>query len=181
MPALFKLVLTIVFLGWAHTATATGDPDSLTRPLGGQADLCYRETLAATAGKAQDQLSTVACARALRQTPLSREDRSIVLYNRGLIQRAQGRDAAARTSFERAVALSRSVDMRNLALAQQAHKQGDYAVAVQQYQLILESPIAADDVRKYRETIKRNRATAMLSLKQDADINSVASTTLTTE
>ncbi len=168
MTALFKIVLSTAILGLAQAATAAQVTE--TRPVSGQADLCYQETLDAAAGAAPETLSTVACARALRQHSLTRNDQSIVLYNRGLIERAQGRDEAARQSFERAVALSRKVDMRNLALAQQAHKQGDYAVALQQYRLILESPYAADDVQKYRDQIERIKATAMLSLEQDAEI-----------
>ncbi|MDJ0917216.1 MAG: hypothetical protein QNJ05_05580 [Woeseiaceae bacterium] len=172
MIALFRLVLSVAILGLAQAALAdTGTPP---RPVQGQADLCYQETIDAAAGAAPETLSTVTCARALRQQSLTREDQSVVLYNRGLIERAQGRDDAARRSFERAVALSRKVDMRNLALAQQAHKQGDYAIALQQYRLILESPYAADDVQKYRDQIERIKATAMLSLEQDADIESAA-------
>lgn len=179
MSALFKSVMTLILLGCAYIAAAGADAPS--RPFEGQADLCYRETLAAAAGTAPQELSTAACARALRQMPLDREDQSIVLYNRGLIERAQGRDDAARNSFARAVLLSRNVDMRNLALAQQAHKQGDYVVAVEQYKLILESPIAAKDVQKYRDRIRRSKASAMLSLGRDSEVKSTAMTTRNTD
>ena len=174
MSALFKIVLSAVALTLAQVAVADATTES--RPVSGQADLCYHETLKAAAGESPQTLSTVACARALRQHSLSREDQSIVLYNRGLIERAQGRADAARDSFERAVALTRKVDMRNLALAQQAHKQGDFAVALQQYRLILESPYAADDVQKYRDTIERMEATAMLSLEHGTQIKPAALT-----
>ncbi len=172
MTALFKIVLSVAVLGLAHVSVA--GPATESRPLQGQADLCYLETKQAAADISPEALSTVACARALRQQSLSREDESIVLHNRGLIERAQGRDDAALRSFERAVALSRKVDMRNLALAQQAHEQGDYAVALQQYRLILESPYAAEDVQKYRDRIERMKVMAVLSLEQDAETKSVA-------
>ena len=62
-----------------------------------------------------------------------------MLYNRGIIQRAKGDLVAARASFEKAVRLSRTVDRRNLALAEVAREQGDYRASLEQYDLLTES------------------------------------------
>lgn len=108
------------------------------------ADLCFKETEKVANGADPETLSTIHCTRALRVKPLTREDRSAILYNRGIIQKAQGYLVAARASFERAVHLSRTVDQRNLALAEAARELGDYRVALEQYDLLTRSAFAAD-------------------------------------
>jgi len=113
------------------------------------ANRCFEETVDVANGADSESLTTVYCTRALRAKPLSREDRSAILYNRGIIQKAQGDLVAARASFEKAVRLSRTVDRRNLALAEVAREFGDYRVALEQYDLLTKSDFAVDseDVR----------------------------------
>ena len=108
------------------------------------ANLCFEETVNVAKGADPGSLKTIYCTRALRVEPLSREDRSAILYNRGIIEKAKGDFIAARASFERAVRLSRTVDRRNLALAEIAREFGDYRVAMEQYDLLLESEFAVD-------------------------------------
>lgn len=108
------------------------------------ADLCFEETVNVANGADPETLSTIYCTRALRDKPLGREDRSALLYNRGIIQQARGDLIAARTSFEMAVGLSKTIDKRNLALAEVARDLGDYSVAMEQYDLLAESSFAAD-------------------------------------
>ncbi|MDJ0814170.1 MAG: hypothetical protein QNJ23_10600 [Woeseiaceae bacterium] len=113
------------------------------------AQLCFEQTEQVANGADPETLSTVNCTRALRVKTLPREERSAVLYNKGIIQKAQGELEAAQLSFERAVSLSRTVDRRNLALAEVARELGDYRVAMEQYDLLAESTFVAgsDDVR----------------------------------
>ena len=107
-------------------------------------DLCFEETINVANGADPETLSTTYCTRALRVKPLSRQDRSAILFNRGIIQKAQGDLVAARASFERAVRLSRTVDQRNLALAEVARELGDHLAALEQYDLLTKSAFAAD-------------------------------------
>lgn len=112
------------------------------------ADLCFEETVNVANGADPATLSTIYCTRALRDKPLGKplgpEDRSLILFNRGIIQKARGDLVAARSSFETAVRLSRTVDKRNLALAEVARELGDYSVALEQYDLVANSAFAAD-------------------------------------
>ena len=113
------------------------------------ANLCFEETVKVANGAAPESLSTVYCDRALRVDPLGRKDKSAMLHNRGIIQKAQGDLAAAQSSFDKAVSLSTTVDRRNLALAEVARERGDYNVAREQYDLLASSAFASesDDVR----------------------------------
>ena len=122
--------------------------------------LCFEETVKVANGVDPNSLSTAYCMRALRHEPLGREDRSAMLYNRGIIQRAQGDLVAARTSFEMAVNLSRTIDRRNLALAEVARQLGDYRAALEQYDLLVESPFASDS---------EDLRAAVVARQQDAD------------
>jgi tetratricopeptide (TPR) repeat protein len=108
------------------------------------ANLCFEETVKVKNGADPESLSTIYCKRALRVEPLGRENRSAILFNRGIIQKAQGDLAAARASFRHAVRLSTTVDRRNLALAEIARELGDYRVALDQYDLLIESGFAFD-------------------------------------
>ena len=113
------------------------------------AELCFQETVDAAKGADPSTLSTIYCTRALHDKPLGREDRSAMLFNRGIIHRAQGDLVAAQASFEKAVGLSRTVDKRNLALAEVARDLGDYTVALEQYDLLAKSTFSgySEDVR----------------------------------
>ena len=113
------------------------------------ANLCFEETVKVAEGADPATLRTVFCTRALRADILPRQQRSAVLFNKGIIQRAQGDLAAAQLSFERAVSLSRMVDRRNLALAEVARERGAYRVAMEQYDLLAKSTFAAgsEDLR----------------------------------
>ena len=95
-------------------------------------------------------------------------NQSIVLYNRGIVERATGDTAAARASFERSVELSRDIDSRNLALAQLAHRQGDYVVAIEQYELLIDAADVDAKVAANRGAIARNLALAEQAQLQQA-------------
>jgi cytochrome c553 len=111
------------------------------------AELCFEETVNAANGADPKTLSTIYCTRALRDKPLGKplgsEDKSAFLYNRGIIQKARGDLIAARASFETAVRLSKTVDKRNLALAEVARELGDHSAALEQYDLVAKSAFAA--------------------------------------
>lgn len=108
------------------------------------ADRCFQETVAVANGADAQTLRTIYCTRALRAESLRPEDRSAILYNRGIIQRAQGDLVAAQESFDKAVRLSRTIDRRNLALAEVARSLGDYLVALEQFDLLTESGFGAE-------------------------------------
>ena len=88
------------------------------------ASLCFDETVKVANGAVPESLSTIYCDRALRARPISRKDRSAMLHNRGIIQKAQGDLSAAQ--------------------AEVARERGDYSVAVEQYDLLTESDFAID-------------------------------------
>lgn len=146
----------ITFFGTANAA----DPARGFR-VNGNADRCFEETLKAQNGGDPGQLSTALCQRALRFEPQGREDQSAILHNRGLIEQAQGDLVAARASFGRAVSLSQKVDMRNVALAQAAHKLGEYDVAVEQYDLVISSGFSAPSTPQLQAIVVRNRDRAL--------------------
>ncbi len=107
------------------------------------ANLCFDETVKVATGADPKSLRTFRCTQALRVKLLGRENKSAILFNRGIIQRAKGDLVGAQASFEKAVRLSRTVDRRNLALAEVARELGDYGVAVQQYDLVTRSALVA--------------------------------------
>ena len=129
--------LMMISVGAAHGAPLEIFQDQ-------NANLCFEETVKVANGVDPETLSTIYCTRALKVQPLNRENRSAILYNRGIIEKAKGELVAARSSFERAVRLSRTVDKRNLALAEIAREFGDYRVAMEQYDLLLESEHAVE-------------------------------------
>lgn len=140
-----KVIKAIMFLGAllminVSFASSTYDEPGQNRV----GNLCFEETEKVANGAEPETLSTVHCTRALRVKPLNRYDRSAMLYNLGIIQRAQGDLVAARESFDRAVYLSRTIDRRNLALAEVARELGDYRAALEQYDLLIESPFGID-------------------------------------
>ncbi|HSG96477.1 MAG TPA: c-type cytochrome [Woeseiaceae bacterium] len=107
------------------------------------ANLCFDETVKVATGADPESLSTFRCTQALRVELLGRENESAILFNRGIIQRAKGDLVGARASFEKAVRLSRTVDRRNLALAEVARELGDYRVAARHYELVTRSDLVA--------------------------------------
>lgn len=159
------LAITTLLLAASSAMAGNGVP---ARPAYGHSELCYQQTLLASHGTRPEELSTESCTRALRDTPMRPNDKSIVLYNRGLIERAKGNGEAARANFERAVALSRTVDSRNLALAQLAHQQGDYAVAIEHYELLVEAAALDSELAASRTAIGRNLALAEQAQLQQA-------------
>jgi cytochrome c553 len=123
------------------------------------ANLCFEETVKVANGADPASLSTFRCNRALRVTPLGRENQSAILYNRGIIEKTQGDLVAAQASFEKAVRLSRTVDKRNLALAEVARELGHYHVAVEQYALLTESDFAVDSDKLRAAVLARHEGT----------------------
>ncbi len=167
MKRFFALAISL-----AVATTALAAPSESPRPISGAADLCYQQTVKVARGEL-DNLSISACNRALRDAPLTRTDRSYVLYNRGIVQRAKGDLDAARASLERSVKLADTLDLRHAALAQVAYTQGDYSVAVRLYEMLLQSPSASPDVEKRRATIEKNLALAVSALRDEARIGDV--------
>ena len=119
------------------------------------ARLCFDETVKVATGADPGSLSTFRCIKALRVDMLSRENRSAILHNLGIIQKAQGDLVAARTSFASAVRLSKTVDRRNLALAEVARELGDHRVAMEQYDLLTESDLVATSEDLYAAIFAR--------------------------
>ena len=135
----------------------------------GYDELCYAETLK-TNRQALTSLSTVSCDRALRNLSVPKKRRSIIYHNKGIIQLAQGELKLARDSFQRSVDLSRVIDKRNIALAQTAHKIGDYVKAAQQYDLLITNITSFDDATM--QIILRNRS--QLAVDMPADLHPFA-------
>ena len=160
---MIKSLKTLAAIGLVlSTAAAYAEPPA-TPSLNGNADLCFDEARKAVSADKTADLSTMPCRRALRHEPISRADRSAMLHNRGIIEQAQGDLKAAKVSFAQAVRLSVTVDRRNLALAQVAHKLGDFDLAVQQYDLWIEQGSSGQDAES-RERTLANRQQAARSL-----------------
>jgi len=134
---IFLCALLVIDVGIASDISQEPDQNRI-------GNLCFEETVKVANGADPESLSTIHCTRVLRVKSLGREDRSAMLYNRGVIQRAQGNLVAAQDSFQRAVYLSRTVDRRNLALAEVARELGDYRAALKQYDLLIESPLGVE-------------------------------------
>ncbi|MEM1411242.1 MAG: hypothetical protein AAGH19_02710 [Pseudomonadota bacterium] len=95
--------------------------------------------------------------RALRERPMSVERKAIVLHNRGVVQMQMGATTAARESFERSVKLAREVGMANVALAQLAHREGDFEAAVVLYDEVLTSGMSHPTLAAKEALIAKNR------------------------
>ena len=159
-----KFLATAVFFGsFIQTGVANAEDPTPGFNMNGNADACYEQTLLAAAGADPTTLKIRVCNRALRFRPLSRDDKSAMYHNRGILEQAQGDLAAARNSFERAVYLAREVDKRNIALAQLAYRQGDYDLARQQYDLLLEAGNDRREIVKGREIAARAAAAVLIA------------------
>ena len=165
---MMKTVITIVCLmglvGFGEAAQAERKNKIGTLPPG-YAGLCFGQTLLLADGKPAYDLSVASCNRALRIRTRDRNERSVVYHNRGIIEEAQGRLDAAYASFAKSVALSRKVDMRNVALAQLAFKYGDYIVALEQYELLLTGD-AEGLSNKMLAIVARNKERVLYTLEQ---------------
>ena len=127
---------------------------------GGPAEQCYQQTVKASEGAPPSELKVVHCDRALIQRPPRKDIKAAILHNRGIVQMAKGQHDEARSDFERSVALSREVGVTHLALAQLAHKSGDYEQAVMLYDVILESGMQSEALATNRDIIENNRQIA---------------------
>lgn len=158
---------TLIAAGLLISATAAAAEPSAAATLNGNADQCFDAARKAATIENPAKLSTAPCRRALRHEPISRADRSAMWHNRGIIEQAQGDLEAAKKSFARAVYLSSTVDKRNLALAQVAHKLGDYSLAVEQYDLWIEEGQAAKDAEVRDSTLANRQSAAELMVATD--------------
>ena len=155
MYRVYKAIVFLVVLMMVNVGVAFGSGWDSGQDRSGR--LCFEETVKVANGANPESLSTIYCERASRVKPFGREYRSAMLYNRGIIQRAQGDLGAARASFDKAVRLSRTVDRRNLALAEVAREHGDYRVALEQYGLLTASDFGADSDALRAEVFARQQ------------------------
>ncbi|MEM7280016.1 MAG: hypothetical protein AAF438_00095 [Pseudomonadota bacterium] len=132
-------------------------------PLFVLAEQCYTESMRTGSSH---ELKVDACNKALEIWYLAPSDRSLVLHNRGVIQLANGDLQGARGSFDESVELAEAIGMQNLALAQLAHKQGDYVVALEQYDILLSAQTQDPIVLENRDLIARNKERAAQALAQ---------------
>ena len=79
----------------------------------GYNDLCFGETLKIGHKEAVD-LKTVNCQRALRERGMTRHQLSSTYHNLGLLLMAKSQLSAALKNFQQSVALSDTVDKRNV-------------------------------------------------------------------
>lgn len=154
------VAVTIVTLGIFAAADASASEPDAGFSLNGDADLCFAQAEQAARGGESDELSTMPCRRALRHDPIGRADRSAMYHNRGVIEQAKGDLEAAKASFLRAVRLSGTVDKRNLALAQVAHKLGDLELAIRQYDLVIREGENVADAAAMKRVIANRRNAA---------------------
>ncbi len=143
MTKIIKAIAFAVALMLITGGTAFGDHWKAS--VNHNVELCFEETVKVANGADPATLSTSPCTRALR-ADLSRKNESATLYNRGVVQRAQGYLVAARKSFEKAVQLSGQIDQRNLALAEVARELGDFDVAFEQYDLLARSGCGSEEL-----------------------------------
>ena len=164
MKAVITIVYVIGLLAFGEAALAE-KKDKIGALPAGDAGLCFGQTLLLAEGEPAVELSVASCNRALRIRTRDRNERSVAYHNRGVIEEAQGIRDAAYASFTKSVALSRMVDMRNVALAQLAFKHGDYIVALEQYELLLTGD-AEGLSNKMLAIVARNKERVLYTLEQ---------------
>ncbi len=157
---MLNAITTVAVIGLMTIAGVAQAEPTTGVSLNGNADLCFNEAQRAIGGADPATLNTAPCRRALQHDPISRADRSAMLHNRGLIEQAKGDLERALVSFSNAVRLSTTVDIRNLALAQAAHSQGEFALAVEQYDLLLKADYLAQDADALAKTEINRRLAA---------------------
>jgi tetratricopeptide (TPR) repeat protein len=147
------LCISLAAFGYAQESRSAGpgasiDPDYFAQ--------CYRETVKASKGADPSTLSTRPCTKGLRAST-NRVNQAALLHNRGIVLVAQGHLDEARLDFERSVGLSSEVGMPHIALAQLAHRQGDYETAIAMYDLALSSGTDNPAVQRNLALIRENR------------------------
>ena len=147
------LCISLATFGYAQESWSAGPGPSIDPDYFAQ---CYRETVKAGKGADPTTLSTRPCTKGLRAYA-HRVNQAALLHNRGIVLMAQGRLDEARLDFERSVELASEVGMPHVALAQLAHRQGDYETAVAMYDLALSSGADNPAVQRNLALIRENR------------------------
>lgn len=128
---------------------------------------CYRQANMAIAGENPGALSSTSCERALKNRPLSRQQKVAILYNRAMIDLAKGKLEQARESLEMSTEYASEVGVPHLALAQLAFRQGDYPESVRLYQALLDSGLEKPVLAKNRQAILNNQKMAVHAADND--------------
>ena len=155
MKALARTLLTVTLVTQSALLCAGNSSHVGQRSI--FAERCLAQTEKARYGKDPAKLSIESCNRALREGPYTNENKSAVYHNRAIIELAKGNSSAARKSLELAVTLAPEVGLQHIALAQLAHRQGDYLVASQFYDALLGANTSNRVVADNRELLQRNR------------------------
>lgn len=148
-------------------AAGAGDPDP-------SATACYQQTLkiaqqtaTRTSAVEQDQssaLSTQHCIDALESAPYTSLHKASMFVNKGLIELAQGRVAAAADSFDAALRLQPQLTKALVSRAQIAHRQADLATALDLYNRALASRDVEDFSDSQVSALERNRVSVRTQL-----------------
>ena len=128
---------------------------------------CYRQANMAIAGENPDALSSSSCERALKNRPLSRQQKVAIWYDRAMIDLAKGKLERARDSLEMSTEYASEVGVPHLALAQLAFRQGDYPESVKLYQALLDSGLEEPALARNRQAIVNNQKMAVQAADND--------------
>ena len=158
-----RISLAVATLGWLLATAPVGaaEPDSRTGNWGEQ---CVQQATTANDVADPSELSLFACDRALRKTPQSRERRAAILHNMGVITLAQGELEVARAHFERSIVEDPRPGITQLALAQLAHRQGDFERALELYDELLTAELEGQAWADALSVVSRNRDRAQRAL-----------------
>lgn len=125
---------------------------------------CFKQTeRIGKLGEAR-RLSPEPCDQALQKGPYTDEHRASVLFNRALIEQANGDSEIAMLTFDAALALDPSLVKAKLARAQLAHRLGDYATAIIGYAELLDSHRQNSLVQRHQKALERNLGSARSAL-----------------
>ena len=151
------LLTAMMTVGIPTVSAETGRADS-------SSVACFAQTQRIGAADRSEPLSTASCEQALTVAPYTREHRASVLFNRALIEQANGDGVAAMLSFDAALVQDPSLVEAKLARAQLAHQMGDYAAAVIGYAELLEKHGDSLLVRRHQQALERNLGSARRAL-----------------
>ena len=140
-----------------NASAETGTADS-------NAKTCFSTTQKIAVTVPGTVLETAACDRALKAGPHTQAHKASVLFNRALIENANGDHFSAMQSLGQAVSMDGDLVAAKLTLAQLAHRLGDYATAVSGYAELLGEYPNTRLVRDNRDLLERNLQRARQSL-----------------
>lgn len=125
---------------------------------------CYETTQIESAALAQLEQGLKSCHQALSKGPHTHAHKATVHYNSALIYRDLGDTTTAQQHLDEAMVLDPSLTEAVLLGAILAHQVGDYQVAADLYDQLLEEHLNDEPVVENRLALERNLSLALASL-----------------